>query len=85
VRIETTSDATAMPVSIPGLNPLEDESPPLLLLTLPLLLVGSDVGATAVAAGDVSPVAVLTLVEVAIDASIVVACAKAGKYPACKH
>jgi hypothetical protein len=85
VIIETTSDAIAMPMSIPGLNSLEDESPPLLVLTLPLLLVGSDVGATAVAAGDVSAVAVLTLVEVAIDDSVVVACAKAGKYPACEQ
>lgn len=48
MRIATTSDAKAIPVSIPGLNPLEDEPSPLLPLALPLVLVGSDVGLVAV-------------------------------------
>ena len=85
MNIATTSDAMAMPVSIPGLSPPEDEPPPLLLLTLPPVLVGSDVGATAVAAGDVVPFAVLTLVEVAIVAGVVFAGADAGTYPACEQ
>ena len=47
MRTATTSDAMAIPVSIPGLNPPEDELSPLLLLGLPLVLVGSEVGLVA--------------------------------------
>lgn len=83
--IPTTSDAIATPVSIPGLNPPEDEPPPLLLLTLPPVLVDSDVGAAAVAAGEVEPVAVLTFVEVAIVVDVVSAGVDAGTYPACEQ
>jgi hypothetical protein len=83
--IATTSDAMATPVSIPGLNPPEDEPPPLLLLTFPPVLVDSDIGAAAVAAGEVEPVAVLTFVEVAIVVGVVSAGADAGTYPACEQ
>ena len=75
----------AMVVSIPGLNPPEDEPPPLLLSVFPLVLVGSDVGATPVAPGNVAPVAALTLVAVAIVASVVSTGADAGTYPACEQ
>jgi hypothetical protein len=74
-----------MAVSLPGLNPPEDEPPPLLLSVFPLVLVGSDVGTPPVAPGNVAPVAVLALVAVAIVASVVSAGADAGTYPACEQ
>lgn len=85
MRIATTSDAMAMAVSLPGLNQLEDEPPPLLLSAFPLVPVGSDVGTVPVAPGNVAPVAALALVAVAIVANVVSAGADAGTYPACEQ